>query len=76
MIYRYKGIIYEQLDNNKKVTKGKVVLEKGDWDMIRDYFIFLESELHQATGATFDTVERELIKRLGEEKCRQYYHIK
>jgi hypothetical protein len=73
MKYHYKRINYEQLDKKQKVEKGKVVLEYGDWKMVKDYILFLESELHQANGSTFGSIEEELIKRLGEEKVNQYY---
>lgn len=73
MKYHYKRVNYEQLDKNSKVEKGKVVLEYGDWKMVKDYILFLESELHQANGSTFGSIKEELIKRLGEEKVNQYY---
>ena len=73
MKYHYKRVNYEQLDKNSKVEKGKVVLEYGDWKMVKDYILFLESELHQANGSTFGSIEEELIKRLDEEKVKQYY---
>lgn len=73
MYYHYKQIAYEQLDKRTKIEKGKVVLNKGEWDMVKDYILFLESELHQANGSTFDSIEKELIKRLDEEKVKKYY---
>ena len=73
MKYHYKRVNYEQLDKNSKVEKGKVVLEYGDWKMVKDYILFLEGELYQANGSTFGSIEEELIKRLSEEKVNQYY---
>jgi hypothetical protein len=73
MKYHYKRVNYEQLDKKQQVEKGKVVLEYGDWKMVKDYILFLESELHQANGSTFGSIEEELTNRLGEEKVNQYY---
>lgn len=73
MKYLYKQIPYTQLDRVEKVHEGKVVMNKGDWDMVKDYILFLESEVHQANGTTFSDIKTEMIKRLGEEKVKKFY---
>lgn len=73
MHYHYKQVAYEQLDRRTKIEKGKVVLNKGEWDMVKDYILFLESELYRENNSTFGSIEEELIKRLGEEKVNKYY---
>ena len=73
MKYHYKQIPYEQTDKAEKVPKGKVVMDWGDWGMVKDYILFLEGELHQANGSTFSDIRTEMIKRLGEDKVNRYY---
>ena len=73
MKYHYKQIPYEQTDKAEKIPKGKIVMDWGDWRMVKDYILFLESEFHQANGSTFSDIRTELIKRLGEDKVNQYY---
>ena len=73
MKYHYKQIPYEQTDKAEKVPKGKVVMDWGDWRMVKDYILFLEGELHQANGSTFSDIRTEMIKRLGEDKVNRYY---
>lgn len=73
MKYHYKQIPYSQTDKTEKVPKGKIVMDWGGWRMVKDYILFLESELHQANGSTFSDIRAEMIKRLGEDKVNQYY---
>lgn len=73
MMYHYKQVPYHITERIEKVHEGKAVMNKGDWDMVKDYILFLESELHQANGTTFSDIKTEMIKRLGEEKVERYY---
>lgn len=71
--FHYKQVKYWITDRVTKVHEKQVVMNKGDWDMVKDYMLFLESELHQANGSTFSDIKTEMIKRLGEEKVERYY---
>lgn len=73
MKYHFKQVQYEQLDKTQKVAKGKVVLDKGDFNMIRDYIIMLEGRLFCHEKEPFGTIEEELTKLLGEDKVKRYY---
>ena len=73
MKYCYKQVPYEQLDKTEKVTKGKVVLNHGDFKIICDYILFLESAVYNATNKTFKSIPEEMISFLGEDKVKQYY---
>ena len=68
MKHHYKQVkyIYNSRDD-------VVVIKDNDFKMIRDYILFLESELHQANGSTFSDIRTEMIKRLGEDKVNQFY---
>ena len=71
--FHYKQVQYWLTDSVTKVHENKVVMGKGDWDMVKDYLLFLENELYQANGSTFSDIKTEMIKRLGEEKIERYY---
>lgn len=73
MQYHYKQIPYWVTDRIEKIHENKVVMNKGDWDMVKDYILFLESGLHQANGSTFSDIKTEMVKWLGEEKVNRYY---
>lgn len=73
MKYHYKLVPYEQLDKTEKVAKSKVVLHHGDFKMICDYILFLESAVYNATNKTFKSIPEEMVNFLGEEKVKQYY---
>ena len=73
MQYHYKQVPYWITDRVEKIHENKVVMNKGDWDVVKDYILFLESELHQATGRTFSDIKTEMVKWLGEEKVSRYY---
>ena len=68
MKHHYKQVkyIYNSRDD-------VAIIKDNDFKMIRDYILFLESELHQANGSTFSDIRTELIKRLGEDKVNQFY---
>lgn len=71
--FHYKQVQYWLTDRITKVHENKVVMDKGNWDMVKDYILFLESELHQTNGSIFSDIKTEMIKRLGEEKVGRYY---
>lgn len=73
MQYHYKQVPYRITERVEKIHENKVVMDKGEWDMVKDYIMFLESELHQATGETFSDIKTEMVKWLGEEKVERYY---
>ena len=73
MKYHFKHVQYEQLDKTQKVAKGKVVLNEGDFKMMRDYIVVLESHLFYHDKKPFGTIQEELTKLLGEEKVKEYY---
>ena len=68
MKHHYKQVkyIYNSRDD-------VVIIKDNDFKMIKDYILFLESELHEANGSTFSDIRTEMIKRLGEDKVNQYY---
>jgi len=71
--FHYKQVEYWLTDRITKVHENQVVMNKGDWDMVKDYILFLESELHQVNNSTFSDIKTEMVKRLGEEKVGHYY---
>ena len=71
--FHYKQVKYWLTDRIAKVHEKQVVMNEGDWNMVKDYILFLESELHQATGKTFSDIKTEMVKWLGEEKVERYY---
>lgn len=71
--FHYKQVKYWLTDRITKVHEKQVVMNEGDWNMVKDYILFLESELHQATGKTFSDIKTEMVKWLGEEKVERYY---
>ena len=73
MKYHYKRVNYEQLDKNKNVSKGKIVMNWEDWRMVQDYITILEGDLHVATGQTFGSIREEMTKIFGIEKVKKYY---
>ena len=73
MKHHYKQVNYEQLEKSQIVSKGKIVMSREDWRMVRDYITILEGALCVAKGQTFGSIREEMTKIFGAEKVEAFY---